>query len=71
LVRFFHQPSHYPDLLAVQNFLGERASGGAFQVISAAYYSKLEGMLPPDVKDSLAEGRFEHPDLPAYYVAAD
>jgi hypothetical protein len=67
LIRFFHQPLHYPDLKAVQAFLGSSGSGGGYEVLAEAYYDKLRDMLPPEIKEQLAEAVFEHPAPPAYY----
>ena len=67
LNRFFHQPLHFPNLEAVNKFLGDRSSGGGYEVLHAAYYAKLRKMLPPDVEDKLSDGVFEHPQPPEYY----
>ena len=67
LNRFFHQPMHYPDSQAVQEFLGCSGNGGAYEVLADAYYSRLAQMLPPEVREQLDEGVFEHPQQPAYY----
>ena len=66
--RFFHQPMHYPDLEAVEHFLGVRNSGGASDVLSEAYYHRISKMLPPEIHEAFDEGyRFEHPLTPSYY----
>lgn len=68
LVQFFYQPMHYPDLDSVQDFVGMRGSGGAFDCLSEAYYKRMRAMLPIDMHDALGDGeRFEHPVKPAYY----
>jgi len=67
LIRFFHQPMHYPNLEAVQAFLGSKGSGGAYEVLAEAYYSKMGKMLPPEIDEQFAEAVFEHPAPPAYY----
>ena len=67
LVRFFHQPAHYPNLTAVENFLGTQGVGGAYEVMAEAYYTRLRAMLPPDIESLAAEGAFDHPSPPAYY----
>jgi hypothetical protein len=67
-VRFFHQPMHYPDLEAVQEFLGTRGSGGAIDVLFEALYARIRVMVPPDIDEAFAEGeRFEHPLPPTYF----
>lgn len=70
LVRFFHQSEHFPDLAAIERYLGDKESGGAFEVITTAYYGKLRDMLPTDLDDKFADGEFQHPDPPAYYDPA-
>jgi hypothetical protein len=65
--RFFHQPDHFQTIQAVNAFLGSRGSGGAYEALHQAYYSKFHGMLPPRVHDMLSEGVFEHPLPPSYY----
>jgi len=70
-MQFFHQPLHFPDLEAVERFLGDRSSGEAFQVLDEAYYSKMRSMIPPDIEQAFSDGeRFEHP-LPPRYFAVD
>lgn len=67
-VRFFHQPQHYPDLQAVERFLGTRDSGDAFDVLTESVYGRMRAMIPPDIEDAFGEGeRFEHPLPPKYY----
>jgi hypothetical protein len=34
LVRFLHQPAHYPGLATVENFLGTHGMGGAYEVMA-------------------------------------
>lgn len=63
---FFHQPMHFPDVSAVASFLGSRADGGAYGLISEAYYGVLSGLLPPDVMQDIEAGELEHPVAPAY-----
>ena len=69
LVRFFHQPMHYPDLSAVHRFM--RKSGcGAFDILREAYYRRMHAMLPPDIHEAFAEGeQFDHPLPPRYFKA--
>jgi hypothetical protein len=67
LNRFFHQPTHYPDVKAVRDFLGSRGDGGAYEMLAEAYYTKLGEMLPAKVHEQLNEAAFEHPDPPRYY----
>lgn len=67
LNRFFHQPMHLISLEAVQRFLGDVNSGGAYEAIHTAYYSKLREMLPPSIEHLVDEGAFDHPSPPSYY----
>lgn len=67
-VQFFHQRTHYPDLHAVQQFLGTRGSGDAMDVLFESVHKRMHDMLPPDMHEAFAEGeRFEHPIPPRYY----
>jgi hypothetical protein len=67
-VKFFHQSMHYPDLEAVEQFLGDKGSAGGIDVLFEAQYERIRGMIPPDIEEAFGEGeRFEHPLPPAYY----
>ena len=63
---FLHQPMHFPDIAAVASFLGSRTDGGAYGLISDAYYGVLSDVLPPDVMQAIEAGELEHPVAPAY-----
>jgi hypothetical protein len=65
--RFFHQPDHFQTTQAVNAFLGSRGSGGGYEALHQAYYSKLRSMLPTQVQAMVSEGVFEHPSPPSYY----
>jgi hypothetical protein len=67
LNRFFHQPDHFKSIEAVIRFLGTVDSGGGYEVLHTAYYTKFRRMLPPDAQHMLEGGTFEHPSAPAYY----
>jgi len=68
-VQFFHQPMHYPDLQAVQEFLGTRGSGDAIDALFEANYHRIPDMIPPDIHEAFDEGeRFEHPLPPTYFT---
>jgi hypothetical protein len=70
--QFFHQPMHYPDLAAVERFLGSRDSGDAFDVLHESVYKRMHEMLPPDIHRAFGEGeRFEHPLPPSYHGSDD
>src|SRR4051794_2763514 len=66
LKAFFHQPMHYPDVEAIAAFLGSRSDGGAYGLVSDAYYDVLPRMLPPDVMQKIEDGEFKHPAPPRY-----
>ena len=70
LIRFFHQPLHFPDLEAVKRFLGDR-NNGAFHLLSECYYEKLYGVWPKDIDEAIREGGFDNPGLPYYYKPND
>jgi hypothetical protein len=67
LNRFFHQPDHFKSIQNVNLFLGSRGSGGGYEALHQAYYSKLRDMLPAQVQALLSGGAFEHPSPPFYY----
>lgn len=46
---FFHDPSHYPDVKAIQDFLGD-VNGGIYREIWDMYYHVVWNWLPPEVK---------------------
>jgi hypothetical protein len=68
---FFHQPMHYPDVNAVAAFLGSRGDGGAYELISEAYYDVLPRLLPPDVMRRIEDGEFDHPAPPRHRAPDD
>ena len=70
-VQFFHQRMHYPDLRAVERFLGTQGSGDAFEVLSESVYERMHDMIPLDIVEAMGEGRFQHPLPPSYYDEDD
>ena len=57
-------------LYSAERFLGNRFSGGAFEVLHTALYRTMSTMLPKEIHDAFGEGvRFEHPLPPQYYEA--
>jgi hypothetical protein len=67
LIRFFHQPMHYPHLKDVEKFLGSKDSG-AFAAICRCYYDVLGDLIPEEIDKVLDEtGRFDNPDPPYYF----
>ena len=65
LNRFFHQPMHYPTLESVNDFL--TGSGGGYEVLREAYYTKLANMLPEAIKTKLHDGLFDSDKVPKYF----
>lgn len=72
LIRFFHQPMHYPTLEAVQTFLGT-TDAGAFALLCKAEREVLDKYLPPDINDQLGWETTElvNPRYPYYYQAPE
>ncbi|GAA6142751.1 hypothetical protein [Hydrogenophaga sp. 5NK40-0174] len=68
-VQFFRQPTHWPNLDAVQRFMGGRDTGGGTEVLFEAYYERMRDMIPADIDDAMNDtSRFEHPLPPDYFV---
>ncbi len=67
-MRFLHNPDHYPNMEAIQFFLGDISSGGGFECLSTAIYDKIYKVdLPNEVVKMFDDGAFEHPLYPRYY----
>ena len=67
-MRYLHNPDHYPDIEAIQNFLGNTSSGGGFECLSTAIYKKVYKVdLPSKIEKMIDDGVFEHPLYPSYY----
>ena len=67
-MRYLHNPDHYPDIEAIQNFLGDASSGGGFECLSTAIYNKVYKVdLPAEIEKMIDDGLFEHPLYPSYY----
>ena len=67
-MRYLHNPHHYPDIEAIQNFLGDTSSGGGFECLSTAIYKKVYKVdLPAKIEKMIDDGLFEHPLYPSYY----
>ena len=67
-MRYLHNPDHYPDIKAIQNFLGDISSGGGFECLSTAIYKKVYKVdLPSKIEKMIDDGVFEHPLYPSYY----
>jgi hypothetical protein len=71
-VQFFHQPLHHPNYAAMDKFLGSRGSGDAIDVLFESVYTRMRGMIPPDIDEAFCDGeRFEHPLPPSYFEPSD
>jgi len=57
-IAFFHQPLHYPDLEAVQEFIGTMKRGG-LHLLAECYYEKLRDVWPDDIKAAIEEGQLD------------
>ncbi len=66
---FFHNPDHYPDIAALQKFIGTK-DAGAFHLLVECDYSKLYHMLPEDIHQGYDGGPFDNPNFP-YYQTPD
>ena len=65
-IRFFHQPLHFPNLEAVERFVGSLEDEG-LGALARSYYDILSNVWPEDIRAAFDDGRFDHPDPPFYY----
>jgi hypothetical protein len=65
MMRFFQSPTHYPDVDAVAEFVGNTEEG-ALRVLWDAHHERLAEAFPPDVSLSIEGGDFDHPEPPDY-----
>jgi hypothetical protein len=70
LIRFFQNPSHYPDLDTVHDFVGNTEEG-ALRVLWDAHHEKLSEAFPTDVASAVESGDFDHPEATDYGVSLD
>ena len=70
MIGFFHNPDHYPNIAAVQKFIGNK-DAGAFHLLAECYYSKLYDMLPEDIHQEYDGGPFDNPNPPYYHQPWD
>ena len=68
LVRFFHQPMHYPTLERVEQFLGDADSHDAFAAMKRCYYDLLRDCWPADVVEMFDDGELDNPSPPFYFT---
>ena len=66
LVRFLHQPLHYPTLKSMTNWIGNRERG-IYREVHACYYSILRDIFPKEIEELFDEGEFDNPNPPFYY----
>ncbi|MEL6772037.1 MAG: hypothetical protein AAFP18_13300 [Bacteroidota bacterium] len=59
-IRFFHQPSHYPTLEDVEQFMGTRDTGG-LHVLSEVYYRRFRDIWPLDIDNAFDRGWLDPP----------
>src|SRR5437764_5283076 len=55
LYMFFRRPVNYPDLEALQRFIGDD-SRGAQRLLREAYYQRLWTVWPADITEALNDG---------------
>ncbi len=66
LYMFFRRPVNYPDLAALQRFIGDD-SQGAQRLLREAYYRRLWQVWPTDITEALNDGSLQCPTHPPYY----
>lgn len=67
LLRFFHQPEHYPSVERVQDFLGSVDSDGAYAALHRCYFEVLRGVWPEDIVAKFDDGDFDSAATPFYF----
>jgi|GEM_PF-506254 len=70
MIGFFHNPDHYPNIAAVQKFIGSK-DAGALHLVAECCYRKLEVMLPADIHQENDGGVLDNPASPYYYQPWD
>ena len=65
-VRFFQNPSHYPSIKAVSDFLGD-GDDGALRILFESYFEKISDVWPDDIQSALQDGALELPDTDIDY----
>jgi hypothetical protein len=66
LVRYLHQPLHYPTLKSIMKWIGNEERG-IFREVSECYYSILKDVFPKEIEEMFDEGEFDNPNPPFYY----
>jgi len=60
-VRFFQNPSHFPSLKSISDFLGD-GDDGALRILFESYFEKLSDVWPDDVQSALQDGALDYPE---------
>lgn len=71
LVQFFHNPSHYPKLEDIHEYMGSRETNGAYKLLSLANYKIMNRLLPPEIEELFQESAFDAPVSPYYFEDKD
>ena len=71
LIRFFHQPMHYPTLERVEEFIGGADTNDGFTAMKRCYYGLLHDCWPPDILEMFDNGDLENPSSPFYFKPVD
>jgi hypothetical protein len=66
LYMFFRRRVNYPDLAAVERFIGDDGRG-AQRLLREAYYQRLWRVWPADITEALNDGSLQCPTHPPYY----
>jgi hypothetical protein len=67
-MRYFHNPDHYQSIDDIRDFLGNKESGGAFEVLSTALYHKMyPTKISKELQSMIEKDVFESPLFPEYY----
>jgi hypothetical protein len=66
IIRFFHQPAHYPTLERVEEFLGSVDSSDGFAALGECYYTILRDCWPADISAKFDNGDFDNSTSPFY-----
>ena len=66
--RYFHNLNHYQSIDDIMNFLGNKDSGDAYEILSTAIYDKLYKVnLPKEIQEMIDNDTFDSPLYPRYY----
>ena len=71
MIRFFHQPAHYPSLDRINQFLGSVDSDDAYSALHRCYCDILRDAWPDDIAAKFDDGDFDNAASPFYFKPAD